>query len=93
MPVQSFRRWSRPSRRPRPVSRIGVRRSLVLGGALVLSGLAIYEMYQVLSFNGLTVLELVIVTLYVLLVPWVALTFTSSLAGAWALLTRQPRRD
>ena len=92
MPVQSFRRWSRPSRRPRPVSRIGVRRSLVLGGALVLSGLAVYEMYQVLTFNGLTVLELVIVTLYVLLVPWVALTFTSSLAGAWALLTRQPRR-
>ena len=67
-------------------------RSLVLGGALVLTGLAVYEMYQVLSFHGLTVLELVILTLYVLLVPWVALAFTSSLAGAWSVLTRQPRR-
>ena len=64
----------------------------MLGGALALTALAIYEMYRVLSFHGLTVLELVVLALYVLLVPWVALALTNALAGAWTQLTRPRRR-
>ncbi len=91
MPIQSFRRWSRPSRRPRPLTRIGLHRGLVLGGALALSALAIYEMHRVVTFHGLTGLELVVLALYVLLVPWVALAFTNALAGAWVQLSRRRR--
>ena len=74
------------------MSRIGLHRGLVLGGALALTALAIYEMYRVLSFHGLTVLEIVVLALYVLLVPWVALALTNALAGAWTQLIRPRRR-
>ena len=37
-------------------------------------------------------LELVVLALYVLLVPWVALAFTNVSAGAWVQLTRRRRR-
>ena len=59
----------------------------MLGGALALSGLATYEVFAVLIFGGLTGLELVLLVLFALLVPWVALSFTNALAGAWAQLT------
>ena len=87
MPVQSFRQWVRPTRQPPHVPRILLRRILVLGGALALAGLATYEVFRVLVFRGLTGLELVLLILFATLVPWIALSLTNALAGAWAQLT------
>ena len=87
MPVQSFTDWDGPTHSARPVPWIAIRRVLVLGGALALAALAVYEMYQVLVFGGLTALEGVLVALFALLVPWLALALTNSLAGGG----REPR--
>ncbi len=87
MPVQSFAEWSGPARHLRPRRRPLVRRFVVLGGAALISGVAGFQMYEVLSFRGLTALELVVLAIYVLLVPWIALAFTNALAGLWVSIT------
>lgn len=89
MPVQSFARWDGPVRRPRPVARIAVRRLLVLGGAAALAAVAISQMFEVLTFRGLTLMELVVLAIYALLVPWIALAFTNALAGLWYIVSRR----
>ena len=82
MPVQSLR--ERPPVQSRPATearRIGLRRLLVIGGAVALTGIAAEEMYRVLAVSGLTLLECVILGFYVALFAWIALSFTSALAG------------
>ena len=74
----------------RPVPWIAIRRVLVLGGALALAALAVYEMYQVLVFGGLTALEGVLVALFALLVPWLALALTNCARG-WLGASRRDR--
>jgi membrane glycosyltransferase len=54
--------------------------------ALTLGGC--YEMYQVLQVGGITALEALVLGLFVLLFAWIAFSFTSSLAGFFALLFR-----
>ena len=87
MPVQSLR--ERPARSqpgpPRPPG-IGFRRTLVIGGAAVLTVAAAHEMHKVLDVNGLTPLEIAILALFVSLFAWIALSMTSSLAGFIRLL-------
>jgi membrane glycosyltransferase len=65
------------------------RRVLVLGGALALSALAVFEMFRVLAFAGLTVLEGALLLPFALLVPWLAVSFVSALAGTWAHAARR----
>ncbi|MDR3536128.1 MAG: glucans biosynthesis glucosyltransferase MdoH [Acetobacteraceae bacterium] len=88
MPTQSLRQA--PPRSPRPASsprRIGLRRCLVIGGAIVLTAFGAREMYRVLAaVNGPTVLAIVMLALFVPLFAWIALSFTSALAGFCALL-------
>ena len=55
-----------------------LRRILVLGGALALAGLPTYEVFRVLIFRGLTGLELALLVLFALLVPWITLSFTNA---------------
>ena len=93
MPVQSLR--MAPPRAPRPDStprRMALRRFLVLGGAAALTVEAGHEMYRVLGVNGPTSLAIVMLLLFVALFAWIALSFTSALAGFWALLTGGGRR-
>ncbi|HVC60256.1 MAG TPA: glucans biosynthesis glucosyltransferase MdoH [Acetobacteraceae bacterium] len=93
MPTQSLR--SAPVRRGRPATEprlIALRRTLVIGSAVAMTVAATHEMYRVLAVNGPTVLAIVMLALFVALFAWIALSFTSALAGFFALLTGGGRR-
>src|SRR3984957_12040632 len=93
MPVQSLR--VAPARRGRPVSSpraIGLRRLLVIGGAIVLTGVGEWQMKLVLAVNGLTPLAVVMLALFAALFAWIALSFTSAIAGFVSLLVGGGRR-
>lgn len=88
MPVQSLRMAPAQTRRPRSAPRMmGLRRLLVIGSTVVLTGFATHEMYLVLAGNGVTALAVVMLALFVPLFAWVGLSFTSALAGFWSLVT------
>ncbi len=65
---------------------IAFRRALVLGGAAGMTVAAGWQMYRVVAVNGLTELGAVMVLLFVLLFGWIALAFTSALAGFFSML-------
>jgi membrane glycosyltransferase len=93
MPVQSL--WVAPGHSGRPATEprlIGTRRTLVIGSAVAMTVVGTYEMYLVLAVNGPTVLAIVMLALFVALFAWIALSFTSALAGFFALLTGGGRR-
>ena len=93
MPTQSLRQA--PPRRPRPASApraMGLRRLLVIGGAIVLTGFGAREMYRVLATNGTTPLAVVMLALFVALFAWIALSFTSALAGFCSLVAHRRSR-
>ncbi len=93
MPTQSLRTASNASARPASSPRlIGLRRFLVIGGAAALSVAATYQMYLVLGVSELTVLGVFMLLLFLALFAWIALSFTSSLAGFVSLLTGGGRR-
>jgi membrane glycosyltransferase len=93
MPEQSLRRapaWrGRIASEPRA---IWLRRLLVIGGAIVLTGFGTREMYRVLAVNGVTPLAVFMLALFVALFAWIALSFTSSIAGFISVLGRGGRR-
>ena len=93
MPVQDLRSGDL-SPRPLPTSpaMIGARRALVLGAAIVLTLFATYQVWWVLRGGGIDVLEGVLLALFVALFSWIALSFSSALAGFVLLLSsrRQP---
>jgi membrane glycosyltransferase len=87
MPTQTLWQASRGQGRPESSPRaIGLRRLLVIGGAIVLTGFGAHEMYLVLAVNGATPLAIFMLALFVVLFAWIALSFTSALAGFGALL-------
>jgi membrane glycosyltransferase len=92
MPAQSFRRWKRNEERdalsshPKP----WFARLFVFGGALLLTLYGAYEMYQVVSVSGTTVLQYALLVLFTLNFSWIALAFTSGLLGFFVLLKRPP---
>ena len=69
-----------------------LRRSLVIGGAIVLTGAGADEMYHVFAVNGVTPLAVVMLALFVALFAWIALSFTSALAGFCSLVGGGGRR-
>jgi membrane glycosyltransferase len=93
MPVQSLEKWERPSRQPVSSPRgIFSRRAFVIGGTAAMAVEAAFEMYRTLGVSGLTVLEAVVLVLFVPLFAWIAFSFTSALGGCLAMLTRDGRR-
>jgi membrane glycosyltransferase len=86
MPVQSLEDGQLAPAALQPRS-IVARRVFVFGAALGLSALAAWQMYLVLAVGGLTVLEAVILALFVILFAWIALSFASLAGGVFALLT------
>jgi membrane glycosyltransferase len=87
MAVQALRRFEPP-----PASDFApmwARRALVLSGTAILTAAGCYEMYRVLQVGGVTVLESIILMLFVLLFAWIAFSFMSALAGFFVLLTRK----
>jgi len=81
--------------RVRPASSpggMGWRRALVLGGAVAVTAVAAYQMYLVLGVGGLTLLEGVILALFVVLFAWIALALVSALCGFASMAAGGGRR-
>ena len=79
MAVQALRRFEPP---PAPdFAPMWARRAFVLTGTAILTAAGCYEMYRVLQVGGVTVLEAIILALFVLLFAWIAFSFMSALAG------------
>jgi membrane glycosyltransferase len=93
MPTQSLRQapagMGRFASTPRAM---GLRRFVVIGGAIALTGFGTEEMYRVLAVNGLTPLAVFMLVLFVALFAWIALSFTSAMAGFVSVLGRGGRR-
>ena len=98
MPIQSLWRYSRKTRRrfvdPKRSRSSFTRRALVLGSAVILVALAVFEMEQVLAVAGLTPVEILVLVLFALNFGWIALACTSGIAGYLSIVARlrQTRR-
>ncbi|HUB15645.1 MAG TPA: glucans biosynthesis glucosyltransferase MdoH [Acetobacteraceae bacterium] len=93
MPRQSLRQTTRRTHRLTSAPRaIGLRRLLVIGSAVALTVAGVHEMYLVLAARGVTALAIVMLALFVPLFAWVALSFTSALAGFGVMLAGGGRR-
>jgi len=87
MAVQPLRRFEPP---PAPrFAPMRARRAFILAGTAILTAGGCYEMYRVLQVGGVTVLESIILALFVLLFAWIAFSFMSALAGFAVLLFRK----
>ncbi len=88
MPVQSLRQAPKQCRtiQSRPGA-LALRRFLVIGGAIVLTGFGAREMYRVLAVNGLTAPGVFMLALFVALFAWISLSFTSAIAGFISIVT------
>ncbi len=89
MPVQDLARAPPFHKHPPAPPLMWLRRLLVVGGALALTVAATTEMSKVLGLARFTVTGLALTALFALLFLWLALSFTSALAGLPALLFRQ----
>ncbi len=65
---------------------MGLRRFVVIGGAVALTTVGAEEMYRVFAVNGLTALAVFMLALFLALFAWIALSFTSAVAGFLSLL-------
>ncbi len=87
MPTQSLR--TAPMRAPRLPSSpraMWLRRFVVIGGAVILTVEGAHEMYLVFAVNGVNALAIVMLALFMALFAWIALSFTSALAGFCSIL-------
>ncbi|PDT79450.1 glucans biosynthesis glucosyltransferase MdoH [Bradyrhizobium sp. C9] len=74
-----------------------MRRAFVMMLTVALTGAGAYEMYMVVQVGGVTIMEGMVLVLFVALLAWIAFSFASALAGFFALLRRNgnalPIRD
>ncbi|WP_299344224.1 glucans biosynthesis glucosyltransferase MdoH [uncultured Pseudoxanthomonas sp.] len=91
MPVQDLRNGRLSSRRlPTSPSGIAWRRAGVMGMAVAMTLFATYQIWWVLRGDGISMLEGVLLALFVALFAWIALSFSSALAGFALLLSKRP---
>lgn len=88
MPIRQLNEVPHAGRRPVSPVAIGLRRALVLGGAVLLTGFATHEMSLVLGGHGSTALQAIMLLLFVLLFGWISLAFMSAVAGFAVLMAR-----
>jgi membrane glycosyltransferase len=69
-----------------------LRRLLVIGGAIVMTAVGAREMYRVLAVNGATPLAIFMLALFIALFAWIALSFTSAIAGFVSVMAGGGRR-
>ena len=95
MPTQSLFRFDRSARRPwlSGHSRHApwLARLVVFGGGLAVTAYGAWQMYQVVDVGGTTLLEWVLLVLFVANFSWIALAFTSAVLGFTWLLFLAPR--
>jgi len=80
MPVQSLGSGVRKESDDAPRS-IRLRRFVLLGASAALTAFAAHEMYLVLQVAGLTLLEQIVLVLFVVLFAWVAFSFVVNIIG------------
>jgi membrane glycosyltransferase len=85
-PLRGFRR-TKPSQDAAPDS-LALRRAGIFIGTAAITVAGCYEMYEVLQVGGVTMLEWMVLFLFVLLFAWIAFSFMSALAGFAVLLFR-----
>ena len=66
-----------------------LRRVYIFAGTALMTLAGGYEMYEVLQVGGVTILEGLVLGLFVLLFAWIAFSFVSALAGFAVLLLRK----
>ena len=89
MPVQELRRRRAGAPRARHGLRmVWLRRAAVILPAVGMTVFASQEMHRVLTVGGLTALIVVLLVLFVALFAWIALSFTSAVAGFVSCLAR-----
>jgi membrane glycosyltransferase len=90
MPEQSFERWSNKDRYkwqdPDQHYTPWLARFFVFGGGFLVTSFGAYEIYGVVSVGGVTLLEWVLLILFLLNFSWIALAFSSSIVGFVSLL-------
>ena len=72
---------STESRLPTGPFLMWLRRALVLGSTILLTGVAAYQMYLVVTVNGPTFLQVIILVLYIALFAWIAFSFITMVIG------------
>ncbi|SHK69099.1 glucans biosynthesis glucosyltransferase MdoH [Bradyrhizobium lablabi] len=80
---------SRPQAQVSEFARAWPRRTYLLAGTFFLTLAGSYEMYEVLQVGGVTILEAIILALFVPLFAWIAFSFMSAIAGFCVLLSRR----
>jgi membrane glycosyltransferase len=93
MPVQDLGRAPDGAAAPRNPWGTILCRALVIGGALAMTAVATAQMSQVLGLARFTVTGLALTTLFAVLFVWLALSFTSALAGLPARLRRREQPE
>ena len=85
MPTQSMSRWTAgdaaDAARRRAAHSPWLARVVVYGGALLLTAYGAREMYYVVSVSRTTLLQYVLLALFVINFSWIALAFTSAVLG------------
>jgi membrane glycosyltransferase len=81
--LQTFQR-SRPEEKTARYMQL--RRALIFFNTAALTSAGCYEMYEVVQVGGVTVLEWIVLILFVTLFAWIAFSFSSALAGFAVLL-------
>ena len=92
MPQQSL--WQAPKCAISPTTTpplMSLRRIVVFGSSIALTALASQQMYEVLQVGGLTILETMILVLFVAMFAWIALSFVSAVIGFCSLLIGRRR--
>lgn len=92
MPDQAFAAPAADRDRYRPKSLMW-RKLFVFGSALLLTGWATHEMYQVLKVSGLTVFEWALLVVFTLNISWVCFAFVNALAGLASALHTASRSE
>ncbi|MBC7799033.1 MAG: glucans biosynthesis glucosyltransferase MdoH, partial [Gemmatimonadaceae bacterium] len=92
MPVQPLHAAAVAAHHPSSPARMAWRRALVLGGAILVTAVAAFEMHVALNVGGLTVLEGTILVLFVVLFAWIALALVSAVCGFVSMVGGGGRR-
>lgn len=90
MPVRSFEHYGPANRRTwltADARRIPwLSRLFVFGGGLAITAVGAWQMYEVVAVGGVTLLEWLLLVLFVINFSWIALAFSSALLGFLSLL-------
>lgn len=79
-----------PRRRPASLpAGLPLRRLFIFAGTALLTAAGGYQMYGVVKVGGVSVLEAMLLALFLVLLAWIAFSFMSAVAGFLVLLTRR----